>query len=38
MRFWHATAVPFHDQQARSAGLNREIPRLVESSSVLQKA
>ena len=23
MRFWHATAMPFHDQQARSAGLKK---------------
>jgi hypothetical protein len=38
MRFRHATALPFHDQQARSAGFNRRIPSLVESSLALQKA
>ena len=38
MCFRHATAVPFHDQQARSARSNRGIPRLFISSGVLQKA
>src|SRR5690606_35725310 len=36
-RFWNATAVPFHDQQARSATFNRD-SETYENRKLLQKA